>query len=426
MSHSSVLYVDFDNLIIGLNETDPLAAIEFASDPAGWLTKLLSRAADDGVRRWLVRRCYLNPNGFIADSSRLDERGRPSRIYFSRLRALLTSAGFEVVDCPALTARGKNAADIRIVLDVVDALDAAVPYDEFVIVSSDSDFTPLMHRLRAADRRVVAVAAETSSSAYLSVVDNVLTTGDLLGLINSTIVERATQSVAEASTAGSDRAGDATYGDLQRQFEEFLRNAYSDASAPLNLAALASEVRDAVGDVPPDYFGAGSFTAALARIGLEGATFGQLFVWDPARHTPPAEPKGDQLAGAPQAVRQVSAVTGLPRLSTADWEALHDVLATYARTQEWNLIESTKWTRDRLVDQGQPIGRLAIGFVVKALSRTTAPLSRIPAPTAGEIAGALSSSIIARAAEAGLVLSDDEASELGKWMSVPAVVSQVE
>ena len=98
---------------------------------------------------------------------------------------MLTSAGFEVVDCPALTARGKNAADIRIVLDVVDALNATVRYDEFVIVSSDSDFTPLMHRLRAADRRVVAVAAETASSAYLSVVDDVLTSGDLLGLINS-------------------------------------------------------------------------------------------------------------------------------------------------------------------------------------------------------------------------------------------------
>ena len=418
MSCSSVLYVDFDNLIIGLSETDPVAAVRFAADPAGWLTQLLNNPEGDGVRRWLVRRCYLNPNGFIADPSRLDEHGRPNRIYFSRLRALLTSAGFEVVDCPALTARGKNAADIRIVLDVVDALGALVRYDEFVIVSSDSDFTPLMHRLRAADRRVVAVAAETSSSAYLSVVDEVLTTGDLLGLINSP-AESEVESANEPSNSEWQDSGAEVDSDLRERFEQYLRDAYESANAPINLASLANDVRDAVGDMPQDYFGAGSFTSALRRLDLEGATLGPYSLWDTSRHSPPSDSRADQLVGAPQAVRQVSAVTGLPRLSTADWEALYDVLATYAATQEWNLTESTKWTRDRLVDKGRPVGRAAIGFVVNALSRTDSPLSREPAPTTDEIAEALFLSIVERSAEAGLPLSDDEGAELAEWMSVP-------
>jgi len=418
MSHSSVLYVDFDNLIIGLSETDPVAAVSFASDPAGWLIRLLNHTLDDVARRWLVRRCYLNPNGFINDPSRLDEQGRPIRIYFSRLRALLTSAGFEVVDCPALTARGKNAADIRIVLDVVDAMSALVRYEEFVIVSSDSDFTPLMHRLRAADRRVVAVAAETSSSAYLSVVDQVLTTGDLLGLINTPVETSVSPENEAPNPEWKGPAADAG-GDLQQRFEQYLRAAYDSASMPLNLASLATDVREAVGDVPSDYFGAGNFTSALRRLELEGATFGPHFLWDSSRHSPPSEPKADQLVDAPQAVRQVSAVTGLPRLSTADWKALYDVLAAYAGTQEWNLTESTKWTRDRLADEGHPVGRVSIGFVVKELSRTNAPLNRDPAPTTDEIAEALLSSILARAAEAGLPLTDAEGAELAEWMSVP-------
>lgn len=412
-----MLYVDFDNLIIGLSETDPLAAVEFASDPAGWLTRLLDGTDVQAARRWLVRRCYLNPNGFIADPTRLDEGGRAGRIYFSRLRALLTSAGFEVVDCPALTARGTNAADIRIVLDVVDALAAPVRYDEFVIVSSDSDFTPLMHRLRAADRRVVAVAAETASSAYLSVVDNVLTTGDLLGLINTPGADdTGNHKGREASGSNKPPSGNAVGADLQRRFEQYLRNAYNNASAPLNLASLANDAREAVGDMPSDYFGTGSFTSALALMDLDGAKIGPHFLWDPTRHSPPAEPKGDQLVGAPQPVRQVSAVTGLPRLSTADWKALYDVLASYAATQEWNLIESTKWTRDQLSDRGQPIGRAAIGFIVKALSRTDASLNRTPAPSARDIAKGLFSSMVARSAEMGLVLSASEAAELAEWM----------
>jgi hypothetical protein len=114
----------------------------------------------------------------------------------------------------------------------------------------------------------------------------------------------------------------------------------------------------------------------------------------------------------------VSSVTGLPRLSTSDWKALHEVLASYADTQEWSLIESTKWTRDQLVDRGTPIGRGAIGFVVNALARTKAPLNQKPPPTSGEIAAALVYSIVDRAAEAGLVLSDEEAAEVRAWMGV--------
>lgn len=415
MSRSSVLYVDFDNLIIGLSETDPLAAVEFASDPAGWLTRLLDRTAEDGARRWLVRRCYLNPNGWIPDPRRSDDAPRSGRIYFSRLRALLTSAGYEVVDCPALTARGKNAADIRIVLDVVDALGAPVRYDEFVIVSSDSDFTPLMHRLRAADRRVVAVAAETASSAYLSVVDQVLTTGDLLGLINS---NADASDVTSDGPAGEPAVPVGTSEDQQQRFEQFLRDAYVAASAPLNLAALATDVRSAVGDITPDYFGAGSFTSALKRLGLEGVEFGPHFVWDSTRHAPPPEPKSDHLTAAPpNVVRQVSTVTGLPRLATADWTALYEVLASYAGSEEWSLVEATRWARDELARRERPIGRAAVGFVVKALAGTAAPLNRQPPPMSAEIAAALFTSICDRAEEVGLVLSNDEMTQLAVWMS---------
>lgn len=419
MSNKCALYVDFDNLIIGLSETDPTAAVRFASDPAGWLHELMERAVDGHDRRWLIRRCYLNPNGFIQDPSRVDERERPLRIYFSRLRPLLTSAGFEVVDCPALTARGKNAADIRIVLDVVDALDAAVRYDEFIIVSSDSDFTPLMHRLRAADRRVVAVAAETSSSAYLSVVDTVLTTGDLLGLINAPGPERDELDDAVPEAAEPVRSSGGAKEASQDQFEQFLLDAYAEASAPLNLAALGNAVRASLGDLPTDYYGAGNFTTAIQKVGLEGAIFGPHHLWDPARHDPPVNSSQSQLARLPQVAHQVSAVTGLPRISSDEWASLYEALATFAATQTWNLTESTRWTRDHLMEKGQQVGRGAIGFVVRELSRTKSALNRDPAPTPVEIAEALLTYIISRAEEAGLRLPDDEVRELAEWLSVP-------
>ena len=145
----AAMFVDFDNVYIGLRRLDPDAAEAFASDPGHWLAELENGTDADGDfnRRFLVRACYLNPS------------------VFSRYRPNFTRAGFQVVDCPSLTQQGKSSADINLVLDAVDALDADTRYDEFVIVSADADFTPLVQRCRAADRRVTIITASPAASA---------------------------------------------------------------------------------------------------------------------------------------------------------------------------------------------------------------------------------------------------------------------
>src|SRR5690606_12227427 len=146
----SALFVDFDNVYIGLRRLDPEAAEAFATSPGTWLSALESGNDIDGdfSRRFLVRSCYLNPARFAG------------------FRPNFTRAGFSVVDCPSLTQQGKSSADINLVLDAVDALAAQTRYDEFVIVSADADFTPLALRCRADDRRVTIVTASPAASAY--------------------------------------------------------------------------------------------------------------------------------------------------------------------------------------------------------------------------------------------------------------------
>ena len=137
------LFVDFDNVYIGLQRLDPAAAEAFAGAPGRWLAALGTGSDSDGEfdRRFLVRSCYLNPS------------------VFAQFRPNFTRAGFRVVDCPSLTQQGKSSADINLVLDVVDALGAPARYDEFVIVSADADFTPVALRCRADDRRVTVLTA---------------------------------------------------------------------------------------------------------------------------------------------------------------------------------------------------------------------------------------------------------------------------
>ena len=99
-------------------------------------------------RHILVRRCYLNPRDFY------------------RYRPNFTRAAFNVIDCPSLTVQGKNSADIYMVMDIVDALEHSTHFDEFIILSGDADFTPVLLRLRAHDRRTAILAAGPASEAY--------------------------------------------------------------------------------------------------------------------------------------------------------------------------------------------------------------------------------------------------------------------
>ncbi len=184
------LFVDFDNVYLGLKRLDADAAAAFAESPGKWLEAFEDGEDAGGTfsRRYLVRNCYLNPSAF------------------SQFRANFTRAGFSVVDCPSLTQQGKSSADINLVLDAVDALAAQTHYDEFVIVSADADFTPLALRCRAADRRVTIVTASPAASAYRAVADEVVAADALAALLRTAVAEANAAEAAAASGNGGQRA----------------------------------------------------------------------------------------------------------------------------------------------------------------------------------------------------------------------------
>jgi uncharacterized LabA/DUF88 family protein len=160
----SAIFLDFDNLISGLRDgAGPEVALRFADQPEVWLERLLG----DRPRRALLRRCYMNPAGTLED-------GEGSRVRFSEFRWSFMAAGFEVMDCPKLT-RLKNAADVRIALDAMEAmLSPLARYDEFILLSTDSDFVPLLQRLRAADRLTRLVAHPDVGRVVRAAADEVI------------------------------------------------------------------------------------------------------------------------------------------------------------------------------------------------------------------------------------------------------------
>src|ERR687896_2762751 len=77
------------------------------------------------------------------------------------------AAAFELIEIPHVRISGKNSADIRLVVDALDLCYTKEHVDTFVIVSGDSDFSPLVSKLRENAKQVIGVGVKNSSSDLL-------------------------------------------------------------------------------------------------------------------------------------------------------------------------------------------------------------------------------------------------------------------
>lgn len=88
-------------------------------------------------------------------------------VRYKGARRGLHEAGFELVEVPHVSYSGKNSADIRLVVDALDLCYTKPHVDTFVIASGDSDFSPLVSKLRENNKTVIAVGVKNSSSDLL-------------------------------------------------------------------------------------------------------------------------------------------------------------------------------------------------------------------------------------------------------------------
>ncbi|HWS35542.1 MAG TPA: NYN domain-containing protein [Actinoplanes sp.] len=402
----AALYLDFDNVFSALIRQDPDVAIQFAEEPGAWLSRLTTSLTVDGPRRWLILRCYMNPGGWVPHP---DPSSGQQRLYYSRFRPYFVNAGFEVIDCPRLT-HTKNAADIRMVVDAVDALADPVTHEEFVIASGDSDMTPLLVRLRRADRRTTIVSPADAALAFTSVADRLIVSQELLELVQGEPVESEEDQVV-VNPPGEERT-EASYD----QFRDLVTWRFTAAPSPLNLASLAHDLRRQLGTGVDEsnWFGFGGFVRALESLRLPYVKFSNHFVWDDSRHGPP-ETTGTT-GPAPEPIVRLSSPLGLPRLPREMWPPVYRALADYAASHHFNLTEATRWARDKLAEEGVDVSRSAIAFVTRGTAFGGAPLYRQPPPDADEIATAFADNVLNRADAAAIALTDDECAEVRSWL----------
>jgi uncharacterized protein (TIGR00288 family) len=86
---------------------------------------------------------------------------------YKSYKAGMHEAAFELIEIPHVRQSGKNSADIRMVVDALDLCYTKSHVDTFVIVSGDSDFSPLVSKLRENNKRVIGVGVKASTSDLL-------------------------------------------------------------------------------------------------------------------------------------------------------------------------------------------------------------------------------------------------------------------
>ncbi|PKP83425.1 MAG: hypothetical protein CVT79_01070 [Alphaproteobacteria bacterium HGW-Alphaproteobacteria-18] len=137
----SVLLVDFDNIYGATSE-------EVVSGLSNWLLWLEDGAfsAKNRRRRFIEKRVYWN-------------------LQFDKYRPDFERAGFSAFNCRALAKRkisaGKSSADIVLTMDAIEIALVNEEVEEFVILTTDSDFVPVVNRVQAGELRVVTCGKET-------------------------------------------------------------------------------------------------------------------------------------------------------------------------------------------------------------------------------------------------------------------------
>src|SRR6184192_4836348 len=86
---------------------------------------------------------------------------------YKEFKAAMHAASFELIEIPHLRQSGKNSADIRMVVDALDLCYTKSHVDTFVIISGDSDFSPLVSKLRENAKTVIGLGVKNSTSDLL-------------------------------------------------------------------------------------------------------------------------------------------------------------------------------------------------------------------------------------------------------------------
>jgi uncharacterized protein (TIGR00288 family) len=224
------VFVDFENLAIGVRE---MKSGQFE------IQLVLKRLLEKG--RIVLKRAY-------CDWSHYPEALKEFHAH-----------GIEMIDIPQSRMSGKNSADIRMVVDAIDLCYSKHHIDVFALVSGDSDFSPLVAKLKENNKRVIGCGAKSSTSNLLIAnCDEFIYYDDLVRAAKKTEVR-----------SGKAKAAKNKKEEAIERVVEVLHSVEQDYD-PLWGSILKQAIRRVYPGFSEGYYGYGSFSDLLEDIKTRG------------------------------------------------------------------------------------------------------------------------------------------------------------
>lgn len=243
-AHTIAVFCDFENLAIGVRE---------AKHDKFDMTKVLERLLLKGSI--VVKKAY-------CDWDR-----------YKSFKATMHEAAFEMIDIPHVSKSGKNSADIRMVVDALDLCYMKGHVDTFAIVSGDSDFSPLVSKLRENNKTVIGVGVKQSTSGlFIGNCDEFIFYDDLVRDEEKAKV-RATQAKQAApppKPASADKKAEKPAGDPEEAIRLVMETIDALLARGDKDAVWASHVKQAIRRLQPQFeerfYGFRSFSSLLEAV----------------------------------------------------------------------------------------------------------------------------------------------------------------
>jgi len=197
---------------------------------------------------------------------------------YKEFKPAMHEAAFELIEIPHVRQSGKNSADIRMVVDALDLCYTKAHIDTFVIISGDSDFSPLVSKLRENAKTVIGVGVKNSTSDLLmSNCDEFILYDDLVRKREpqrrrrrrepDAAAPKPTRPEERAAAASEDRAQEAI--DLVRETIEGLYAERGD-TAKLWGSMVKQTLKRRQPSFAESYYGFGSFNDVLEEAQARG------------------------------------------------------------------------------------------------------------------------------------------------------------
>ena len=142
---------------------------------------------------------------------------------YKDFKATMHEAAFELIEIPHVRQSGKNSADIRMVVDALDLCYTKSHVDTFVIISGDSDFSPLVSKLRENNKYVIGIGVKDSTSDLLSAnCDEFIFYDDLVRVQEAKKKQAAKKAPAKVKAEAAKPAGSKSEEDKRQEALDFL------------------------------------------------------------------------------------------------------------------------------------------------------------------------------------------------------------